>query len=58
MKRLGDGRPTDHGPTLEDDDPQSGARQIEGADQTIVPAADDDGVRIYPRHSTSDGCLP
>ena len=41
---LGDGRPADEVPALEDDAPQPRARQVGGAHEPVVAAANDHGV--------------
>ncbi len=42
-------RTADDRPALEHAHGHPGARQVEGADEAIVPAADDDGVQTRPR---------
>ena len=44
MKFLGDGRAADDAAPLQHRHLQAGHRQIGGADEAVVPAADDDGV--------------
>ena len=44
MEFLGHRRPADHAPPLEHRHLQPGAGQVEGADEAIVPPADDDDV--------------
>ena len=44
MKLLGDGRAADDAAPLQHHDLEPGHRQIGGADEAVVPAADDDRV--------------
>ena len=56
---LGHRRPAEDVAPLEDDDPQAGAREIRGAGQAVMTAADDHGVvrgplSLLPRRNSSD----
>jgi hypothetical protein len=56
VELLGDGRAADHPPALEHGDPPPRPREVAGAGEAVVAAADDQGVEICGR-GLATGCI-